>query len=336
MPTTVFNHVRDEDREFFDRELATFVPDRVYDAHVHLWHPNHCENPYPGVPKTVGVAEYGRLLDHLHPGRDLAALFIPWPYPAADGKPSNEDNHLERCNAWIAKSTPGDRRCRGLFAMRPQDDPEWVRQEVRRLGLHGLKCYHSWSPNKPTWQADIPEYLPEPLMRVAHEEGWFITLHIVKARAVADPVNIHWIRHYCTTYPNLKLILAHSARGHNPAHNLEGLPRLTGLDNLYFDTSSVCEATSHEAIIRIMGHKKLLYGSDMQGYRGRSLGADDSFLWLYEDSPVWREKHIDIKPVCARLEGTRSLKWACWSARLSDSQVEDIFWNNAAELFGVD
>ena len=57
-------------------------------------------------------------------------------------------------------------------------------------------------------------------------------------RAVADPSNIHWIRHYCTTYPQIKLILAHSARGFQPAHNLEGLTQLADLDNLYFDTSA--------------------------------------------------------------------------------------------------
>ena len=26
-----------EDREFFERELASFVPDSVFDAHCHVW-----------------------------------------------------------------------------------------------------------------------------------------------------------------------------------------------------------------------------------------------------------------------------------------------------------
>ena len=130
----------------------------------------------------------------------------------------------------------------------PGDDPEWVRQEVRRLGLHGLKCYHTFANSQPTWEADIPEYLPEPIVRVAHEEGLVILLHMVKSQAVADPSNIHWISHYCKTYPNMKLILAHSARGHNPRHNLDGLGQLTGFDNLWFDTSAICEPMSHIAI----------------------------------------------------------------------------------------
>jgi len=42
-----------------------------------------------------------------------------------------------------------------------------------------------------------------------------------------------------------------------------------------------------------------------------------------------------IQPVLTGFEHLRSLKWACWSENLSDAQIEDIFWNNAAGLFGV-
>ena len=30
-----------EDREFFERELASFVPDSVFDAHCHVWLGQH-------------------------------------------------------------------------------------------------------------------------------------------------------------------------------------------------------------------------------------------------------------------------------------------------------
>ena len=73
----------------------------------------------------------------------------------------------------------------------------------------------------------------------------------------------------------------------------------------------------------------------MSHARGRSLSAADSFIWLNEDSPVWGEKHLAIDPVLVGLEHLRSLKWACWSERLTDSQVEDVFWNNAARVLGV-
>jgi len=320
--------LRREDREFYERELASFVPDRVFDAHAHLYARRPGTAPAE-LPDSVGASEYRALIDGLHPGRDLGALFLAMPWKGADTAIT--------INEWVARHVKEDARFRGSFFVKTDDDPEWVRQEVHRLGLTGLKCYHTTALVSPTWEADIPAYLPERLVKVADEEGWTITLHMVKSRAVADESNIDWIRHYCHTYPNAKIILAHSARGFQPAHNLEGLPKLTGLNNLYFDSSANCEPMAHLAILRTFGHERLLYGSDffVSHLRGRSLGAGDSFVWLYEDVPVWGEKHLRVRPVLVGLEHLRSLKWACWAAKLTDAQVEDVFWNNAATLFGI-
>jgi len=321
---------RDVDRRLFERELASFLPDRVFDAHTHLWRKEVSPWKLPDLPDDVGFREYMDLMEDLHPGRTQGAMFIPF-------ATTEREDGLAVANQWVADQISGQSSFRGIFFIRPQDDPEWVRQEVRRLGLSGLKCYHTFSDHVPTWEASIPEYLPEPIVQVASEEGWVITLHIVKSRAVADPDNRRWIRHYCESYPGMKLILAHSARGFQPAHNLEGLAELADLNNLYFDTSVNCESVAQQVILRHFGPKKLLYGTDLpiSHRRGRSLGAGDSFVWLYEETPVWGEKHLQIDPVLIGLEHLRSIKWACWSERLGDSAVEDIFWNNAAELLGV-
>ena len=317
----------DRDREFFARELDSFLPDRVFDAHTHVWHRDLADGRLAGGPEDIDYAGYRQAMEELHPGRHGAGLFLP----------SFKHRQFAKSNQWVADCAAAAADCRGMFFVTPTDDPEWVRQEVGRLGLHGLKCYHTMSPTKPTWESQIPDYLPEELVKVAHEEKWAITLHMVKARAVADPGNIHWIRHYCKTYPDMRLILAHGARGFQPEHNLEGLPLLTGFENLYFDTSVNCEPMAHQAIIRIMGHGKLMYGTDLpvSHSRGRSVGVADSFLWLYDQSPVWEEEHQTIQPLPIGMEHLRALKWACWSERLTDTQIEDIFWNNAARLFDL-
>ncbi|HAA50286.1 MAG TPA: hypothetical protein DCE43_11240 [Planctomycetaceae bacterium] len=322
--------VNEVDHEFYRREIESFLPDRIYDAHTHLWRHDCVGWSVPGAPQDVGLEEYKRLMQDVHGPRPTNALFIPF-------TTSVELESRQQANQWVSDHTRVDPSNRGIFFIHPKDDPEWVRQEVRRLGLHGLKCYHTMSDVDPTWEADIEAFLPEPLIAVADQEGWVITLHMVKSRSVAEPANIACIRRYCETYPNMRLILAHSARGFQPAHNLEGLPQLTGLDNLYFDTSANCEPIAHQSIMRIIGHDKLMYGTDLpvSHFRGRSLSAADSFIWLYEETPVWGEKHQKIDPVIVGLEHIRSLKWACWSERLSDSQVEDVFYNNAARMLGV-
>jgi glutamate-1-semialdehyde 2,1-aminomutase len=332
---TEMSSIREEDSAFFESELETFVPDRFFDAHCHLWHQ---EAPNPdftfrlpeGVPYTVNAEQTNRFLEKMHRRSCCGILFIGVPVRAL----SKSNPHT---NAWVSENVSTVPNCRGLFCVKPGDDPEWVRQQIRELGLHGLKPYHTWSKTTPTWQSEIPDFLPESLMKVADEEGWVITLHIVKSNALADPSNIHWIRRYCETYPNMKLILAHSARGFQAGHNLKGLPELTGLDNLYFDTSANCESIAHEAILKIIGSDNLLYGTDffVSHYRGKCLSVADSFVWLFEDNPVWDDIHQQVKPVLVGLESLRSLKWACWSAGLKDTQIEDIFYRNATKLFGL-
>ncbi|MEW6751530.1 MAG: amidohydrolase family protein [Candidatus Latescibacterota bacterium] len=331
LPTGLEAFARDVDRDFFARELSSFVPERVFDAHCHLWPdrvygPPETPRPLEGLRIDGGLAEYRALIRALFPGRQLAALFIPFWGTTGDVATANE---------WAASQARQDPRCRHSFAVRPGDDPEWVRSQVRRLGARGLKCYHTFCAHQPTWEAEIPEYLPEPLVRVAHEEGLVITLHLVRRRAVADPSNRRWIREYCTRYPRMQLVLAHSARAFQPAHAFEGLPHLRGLDNLWVDCSANCEPMAHAAALRLLGPERFLYGSDffVSHLRGRSLAAGDSFLWLYESTPVWDEKHARLEPVLVGLEQLRSLKWACWSERLSDAQVEAVFWGNAARLF---
>jgi glutamate-1-semialdehyde 2,1-aminomutase len=320
----------DVDREFFQRELESFLPRRVFDAHAHLLKEGTNTWKFKGIPLTLGYEEFQFFIQDLHPRRRTAALFLP-------GFSADLTDQLPVANAWMGEQLAKTNDCVGALFVKPDDDPDWVRQEVRRLKLHGLKCYHVFSPTRPTFEAEIPDYLPERLVKVAHDEGLFITLHMVKSRAVADPANQFWIRRYCERYPQMKMILAHSARGFQPAHNLEGLESLKGLNNVYFDSSANCEPIAHQAILRVFGHKRLMYGSDfpISHLRGRSLSAGDSFLWLYEETPVWGEKHAKINPVLVGLEHLRSMKWACWGEKLTDSQVEDVFWNNAAELFGV-
>jgi len=319
----------ERDHEFFLKEIDPFLPDRIYDAHAHIWE-KEWANFTLGSSPVADLALYDEAIAEIHGKRRTEALFLS--FAVAEHR-----EQIAAANEWTAGQIADRPACRAHYFITPEHDPEFVRDEVRRLGMHGLKCYHSFSGVDPTWEASIPTYLPEPLVAVANDEGWTITLHMVKARADADPDNQHWIRHYCETYPKMQLILAHSARGFQPGHNMEGLEKLTGLDNLWFDTAANCEPIAHQAIMRIFGHERLMYGSDLpvSHLRGKSLGVGDFFLWLYEDTPVWGEKHIKVHPLMIGLEHLRSVKWACWSEKLTDAQVEDVFWNNAARLFNV-
>ena len=330
--------LNEADRAMIAREVEPFLPDRVFDAHAHLFHARHyAPGTQPanqaGAPDEVGLDAYMRYAEWLHPrGRTTGGLFFGLTFTG------DRDANNAFVAAEVATGRADDRAALGQMIVAPEMEAEWVREAVRRDGFTGLKCYHTMARvDGPTWHAPIETYLPEQHVRVAHEEGLSITLHMVRDRALADPLNQATIRRYCERYPNMRLILAHAGRGFNPWHTIEGIESLRGLDNVWFDTSAVTEAGAFEAIVETMGHARLLYGTDfpISHLRGRCVAIGDSFHWFYAEDMRLEERHITLEPVLIGLESLRSLRLAARRLKLSDGQIEDIFYNNAARLLSL-
>ncbi len=320
------------DREFIARDIVPFLPDRIFDAHAHLFCHEHFDTLPSGfrdMPARLDLASYYGFIDWIHPGdRTCGGLFF--------GQAFTGDS--ERNNGFVAeevRNSPGDRDF-GQMIIAPGMSADAVGAGVKAGGFVGLKCYHTLATGpERTWTAPIEAYLPQHQVEVAGELGLCITLHIVRDRALADPLNQATIRRYCESFPDMRLILAHAGRGFNPWHTIDGIESLRGLDNVFFDTSAVTEAGAFEAIIDVMGHERLLYGSDfpVSHARGRCVAIGDSFHWIYPEEMELAEKHAELRPVLVGLESLRALRLACWRMRLRDGQIEDIFYNTAAQLF---
>jgi glutamate-1-semialdehyde 2,1-aminomutase len=272
---------------------------------------------------------YREYMQWILPGREVHGLHFAFPtiFP----------NDPVPCNEWVSRQVRKDALARGQFYVRPTDDPDWVRAEVRRLRMRGFKPFAGFASRPDKSNAEIPEFFPEWIARLAHEEHWSATLHMQRARSLADPSNQHWIRTWCEKYPNMTLILDHCARGFNPHHAIEGLKPLQGLPNLFVDTSVACSPLAVMACIRQLGVDHVLYASDFfcSHIRGTNVPVGDSFLWLEEDAAVWKDVVYGKKPVLVGLESLRAVRAACQMLRLSDANVEAIFWGNAARLLDL-
>jgi glutamate-1-semialdehyde 2,1-aminomutase len=323
--------LREYDQEFFERELSSFVPDSVFDSHAHLYRIEHWPKPSALLekgPAVVTLDEYRRQIQWITPGRATCGLFF--------GGGLSEEAYRES-NRFVAEEVAKDENSRGQLIVSPAQDAEAVREAVRESRSVGLKVYHTFSRQKPSWNSEIREYLTEEHVRVAHEQELAITLHMVRPRALADPLNQQQIRDYCERYPKIKMILAHAARGFNPHHTIEGIRALKGLHNVWCDSSAVTEAGGFEVIIELLGHDRLMWGSDfpVSHFRGRCVAIGDEFLWLHEDTLDWETAapYAQFRLLFVAHESLRALKLAATRLRLSDSQVEDIFCNNARRLF---
>jgi len=193
--------LRDYDQEFFARELDSFVPDNIFDGHAHLYDLHHCTIPRAFIekgPPIVTLEEFRRQVQWITPGRKTCGLFFG---------AGLDETCYETSNHFVAVEVAKDPNSRAQLIVSPKDDPNHIREMIRKHRFVGLKVYHTFSDRKPTWDSEIREYLTEEHVRVAHEEGLSITLHLVRARAIADPANQEQIRDYCERYPNIRLIL---------------------------------------------------------------------------------------------------------------------------------
>ncbi len=321
----------DSDIEFFARELHSFVPARVFDAHSHLYRKTFFSSGAPALVDQfpdMGLECFMQCIGDITPGRKTSALFFGWPATTID---------VAGNNRFVAAQARLDPESRAQMLITPDMDPEFIRETVRREGFVGLKCYHVFSSHQPTFESPIHLYLPEQHVRIAHEEGLSITLHMVRARAMADASNQDFISSWAAKYTNARFILAHAARGFNPHHTIEGIGALKGLRNVWCDTSAVTEAGAFEAIVRALGVDRLLYGGDapVTHLRGRCVAIGDSFIWLSPENTKFGANYADIQPSLIGHESLRALKLACWNLNLSDTDVEKIFFGNAKDLYGL-
>ena len=138
----------------------------------------------------------------------------------------------------------------------------------------------------------------------------------------------------------MTLILDHCARGFNPYHLIEGLKDLEAAENLYVDTSVVCNPLAIWACVECLGLDHIFYGSDLccSHVRGTNLPAGDSFLWLDETMDIWdfcTRPTPRPGPLLVGLENLRAVKAVFRMLRLTDNEIESYFWSNAARVLGL-
>ena len=324
------------DQEFFTRELDSFVPDEIFDAHLHLgrrsdYHQHHAAL-VANVPECADMATYRSHLPWLLPGRHLAgALAIPTTLHGED---------LDRGNRFASEQAhelPGGA---SAVVVSPTMTEEQAAAEVERNRAAALKCYHLMSARTPTMDSALEEYLPDHLVSVANDAELAIILHLVRKDGVADAGNIDSIRRLCLRFPRMRLVLAHAARGYNPSHTMRAIDDLAGLDNLFFDTSCVTEAGAFTAILQTYGTSRLMWGSDypFSHMRGRCIAVADNFAWLYDChlDPARFSPDKELQFTLVGLESLRMLQHACIAGDLRDADLEALFCTSAQVVFGHD
>ncbi len=321
--------VTGQDRNLFDKHLASFVPPDAFDAHAH-WYDLRIFAPETPAelfdqPTFVGnecyTASLGKWMGQRCPRR---GLFFAMPTRSLD---------IAAANAQILEEARQHADSRCLLIIRPSSDPAQMERQLRDRSVAGFKVYHLFASRTDTQNAAPQEFIPQWAWELADRHALCIMLHMVLARSLADPVNQRYIRENCQKYPNARLVLAHAGRGFCGRHTVEGIASLRGLGNVWFDTSAVCEPEAMEAILSTFGSTRLMFGSDFplsEGH-GRALNLGDGYHWLYEEDLRAPSNQITL----VGIESLLALKQACHAMHLNDADVEHIFRTNACDLLGI-
>ena len=306
------------------------VPDKVFDAHSHIskW-------------EITGVSEdevldyaYGCTEQAVGKGKLKGALTMGNPYDY-ETQEEYEDDRLFSCE----NAEKHEGFVTGLL-VRPEDGPEDVEKWLKKYPkIVALKPYWVYARQE-GYEIDILDYAPEWVFELADKWNLVVVLHISHyIRVLSNENNASTIRYLCKKYPNMTLQLAHCALGHNSYMFKNGLKHLEGLDNVVMDMSGVVEPLTMIYALRDFDRKKLMYGTDGWNYghnmMGRCYGVGETFQCMYTGTPI-EEYHWPpylFKGLTTMTENLIALMAACDVVGLTKEEMEDIFYNNAANLY---
>lgn len=330
--------LNDLDRRIWEEELQDFVPARVYDMHTHLSRAEFNLAPKSNYttrawadPSGVFDEKGSHELLHaaealLNPGRAVEHVLMGNPYEECDFAAANQ------FIAGEANKRPGTR---ALMLVHPRMSAEEVERAVLTHRFIGFKPYLWFAPVSNVFEARIPEFMPEHQIAVANRYGMYIGLHISKSRAIADPENLDDLERLTEKYPRARWILYHNARSYSSWPMEKAAARLQRLHNIWIEGSSVCESAAFDATFSNMPIDRIMYGTDdlpVGITRGKYVAWGCGWTQMDRNNQSFQIKHCDGRLTFVRYEMLRAMCRAAKNHRLTRQQIEDLFYNNAANL----
>ncbi len=332
--------INDYDRQVYENELKTFLPDKFIDIHTHIW-----LNTMPRVGKANGGATWTRLVADEMSGEQLVDSFKRL-FPAQKVVPlvfGGCSEELTVCNDYVydsAKKLGFPVLTRTGYDM----DAAALEREVHANHSLGLKPYLTFCPPYiPENEIRTFDFLTHEHLEVANKHGWIVMLHIARPQRLRDALNVAQLMEIEEKYPNVKLICAHIGRAYSKQDIGDAFEILKNTKNMMFDfTANVCD-DAIEACINAVGTERLMFGSDLPIAIMRMYRTTDPVTGWYKNvvprglyGDVSYDRHMEESDedniTLMIYEQLRALKRVATKLHLSDTQVENIMYTNAKKL----
>ncbi len=314
----------DFDRRFWERELEDFVPQKIYDMHVHLWTETGQEQLPPPDSILRTEVDFSGLLTwtaQIFPGRECHFLALGTPVAGAVAVNQNK---------WLSNEIAADNKSIAGMIVTPQTTMDELNEGFVKHRFHAVKPYRLFAPDPRC--ARIVDFLPEPLLEIINAYGKAVTLHLSMPDGADSPQNMSDLKYLTKKYPKIKWILAHCARAFNSIFLEKSIHVLKHLPNIYYDTSAVNDLYTHYLLLKHEDINRIMFGSD-----NVAIGCDRGKYITY--ARAWQFytgagqlEHCDGRATLVVYEQLLQQKRAADILGLSTAAVNKLFWENAELL----
>jgi len=321
-------HRNDDDLLIYEREMRPYLSERIFDAHSHLLKTechddiNNSDDPFF---YNVEMDDLQHCWQVLFPDSRVNGLVMGMPVYNCD---------LDAENRFVAQSITDDNDRFSLMTQ-PQMSLEFLENAIKTYKPAGLKPYYVHALVHDKQNAGITDFITEEQLDTANKYGLCVTLHVSKPRGMADADNLAEISRLVKEYPKCQFILAHCGRCFitpNMADALDGLPVA---ENLWMDTSAVCDVGVFLELFSRYDPSRILFGTDLvnaAAFRGSYVRLGMS--WHTVTPPmISRKGGLQGRATFAVYENLSALFHAARHCHISEDDIQNIFYENAAKLF---
>ena len=169
-------------------------------------------------------------------------------------------------------------------------------------------------------------------------------LHIPRKDRLRDTENLEAMLEIERRYPNAKVIIAHIGRAYCPRDVGDAFEVLDDTEHMLFDLSAHTHAHVMERLIRAVGPKRILFGSDMpilrmrmrricQGGRYVNLVPPGLYGDVGDDPNMGEVSEEEGEKLSFFMyEELLAFREAAEATGLGTTDLEDVFYNNAVRL----
>ena len=330
----------------WQKELASWVPDLLFDAHVHLGPDNILKTALSPERTKLALSTfthftynaYLECFQKLFSGRKLAGMFA-FPFPLREIRYAPANQYIIK----LMQTNPAVKGFVWFDPKRPEALPQQL-QKAEKNGVRfiGVKPYFD-TLGKNNFDATMPELLPLKSLRLINDNRLLLMLHTT-GRGIGEEKTRDFIRMISDRFANIQIILAHAGRFVNP-QEFDGFMNsdLPERENLFLDISSVAVEQVLLSLLRMEKLRaRILFASDLPF--GLITGVEHwsetgGALFRTRDQYSWSEAGL-----CGHRNLTwnvyhvvRALKNAMAKLDIDDSDKEllklALFAGNAQKLF---